>query len=276
MKEEIQELVGAGRLEEALALLAKYSSDGILLKGQYASAKRENNMGLLDSDDWRRSVARITHSVLELARYVEAPEPFHNGSTLSYEPAIYIAYNQNDFAQATKIERYLIQHGIRNIKYLQGMSAGEDIGRLMANKTRNTNFFLPIFSANSLREGWEGLQDHLVAFCNTLIQSNTIPLALDFSFAAPNFIEQEINRIDTELDDFDMQMLTPRLTQQLSNHSKIKETNLIGLRNNLPKIVQRLRNSKAIGIGGENFEAGMGKTIETIHSLVEYHRAAFL
>ncbi len=68
VRAKIQDLVSQGRLEEALNELVKIAPDAILLKGQYASAKRENSLGLLDSDDWRRTVARITHSALEMAR----------------------------------------------------------------------------------------------------------------------------------------------------------------------------------------------------------------
>ena len=65
---KIQDLVGQGRLEEALNELVKVNSDAILLKGQYAAAKRENNMGIMESSDWARTIARLNNAVLELAR----------------------------------------------------------------------------------------------------------------------------------------------------------------------------------------------------------------
>jgi len=65
---KIQELVGQGRLEEALNELVKVNSDAILLKGQYAAAKRENNMGIMESGDWNRTVARLNNAVLEMVR----------------------------------------------------------------------------------------------------------------------------------------------------------------------------------------------------------------
>lgn len=68
LRERIQSLVGQGDLEDALTELVKVVPDAILLKGQYASAKRENGLGLLDSDDWRRTVARLNNAVLEMAR----------------------------------------------------------------------------------------------------------------------------------------------------------------------------------------------------------------
>ncbi len=68
LQKKIQDLVGAGRLEEALNELVQVNSDAILLKGQYASAKRENNMGILESGEWQRTVNRLNNAVLELAR----------------------------------------------------------------------------------------------------------------------------------------------------------------------------------------------------------------
>lgn len=68
LKTKIQDLIAQGRLEDALNELVKVLPDAILLKGQYSSAKRENSLGLLDSDDWRRTIARLNNSVLEMAR----------------------------------------------------------------------------------------------------------------------------------------------------------------------------------------------------------------
>ena len=70
LQKKIQDLVGAGRLEEALNELVKVNSDAILLKGQFASAKRENNMGILENSEWQRIVNRLNNAVLELARGV--------------------------------------------------------------------------------------------------------------------------------------------------------------------------------------------------------------
>lgn len=68
LRAKIQDLVGQGELEEALTELVKVVPDAILLKGQYTSAKRENGLGLLDGDDWRRTIARLNNAVLEMAR----------------------------------------------------------------------------------------------------------------------------------------------------------------------------------------------------------------
>jgi len=40
------------------------------------------------------------------------------------------------------------------------------------------------------------------------------------------------------------------------------------LRNNLPKIVQRLRNANVIDISGQHFESGMNRVLQTIQSTV--------
>ncbi len=68
VRTKIQELVGQGRLEEALNELVKINSEAILLKGQYAAAKRENNMGIMESGDWNRTTARLNNAVLEMVR----------------------------------------------------------------------------------------------------------------------------------------------------------------------------------------------------------------
>ncbi len=69
-REKIQDLISQGRIEDALTELVRVVPDAVLLKGQYAAAKRENGLGLLDGDDWRRTVARITNGALEMARTI--------------------------------------------------------------------------------------------------------------------------------------------------------------------------------------------------------------
>jgi hypothetical protein len=91
----IQNLIAAGRLKDALTELAKIHPDAILLKGQYTSAERENNLGLLDGGDWRRVVARITQSALELTRQYGGPVYVDNSVHVT---AITINMTGTDFA----------------------------------------------------------------------------------------------------------------------------------------------------------------------------------
>lgn len=70
---QIQNLIAAGRLKDALTELARIHPDAILLKGQYAAAERENGLGILEGGDYRRTINKITHSALEIARQYSSP-----------------------------------------------------------------------------------------------------------------------------------------------------------------------------------------------------------
>ena len=66
MKEEIRQLIAKGKLDEALNKMLPFSDDVILLKSQLASAKRDNNMGVIDRDDYTRTINRLNYAALSL------------------------------------------------------------------------------------------------------------------------------------------------------------------------------------------------------------------
>jgi hypothetical protein len=68
IRKELEDLISAGSLEEALTRMVDLIPDARMLKGQYASAKKENMMGLLDNDFWFRRQNQITYSALELLK----------------------------------------------------------------------------------------------------------------------------------------------------------------------------------------------------------------
>ncbi|MEO6760314.1 MAG: CHAT domain-containing protein, partial [Saprospiraceae bacterium] len=68
LKAKIEDFISKGQIEAALDELTKINADAILLKGKYTAAKRENNMGLLAGDEWRRTLAQINYAVLEMVR----------------------------------------------------------------------------------------------------------------------------------------------------------------------------------------------------------------
>jgi len=68
LKKEIRELVGKARLEEAIQKLTTVLPEATQVKAQFSAARHEKMMGMLDSDEWFKANAKITHATLELLK----------------------------------------------------------------------------------------------------------------------------------------------------------------------------------------------------------------
>jgi hypothetical protein len=111
MKEEIKQLIGKGKLEEALNKLLPFSDDVILLKAQLSAAKKDNSIGVMERSEFAMVTARINYSALNLLDDIELPEnEVTNTSSNSSQPTptpsptpnkipkIFISYSHDDKA----------------------------------------------------------------------------------------------------------------------------------------------------------------------------------
>lgn len=73
MQAQINLLISSGQTSEALAELAKYSADALLLQAQYNSGLKNYNLGLIDFGEWGRTQARVNLSALEIAKKLSGP-----------------------------------------------------------------------------------------------------------------------------------------------------------------------------------------------------------
>ena len=73
MQAQINLLISSGQTSEALAELAKYSADALLLQAQYNSGLKNYNLGLIDFGEWGRTQARVNLSALEIGRALRHP-----------------------------------------------------------------------------------------------------------------------------------------------------------------------------------------------------------
>lgn len=180
----IQTLIASGRLEEALSELVKIQPDAILLKGQYASAKRENGLGLLDGDDWRRTVARITHSALEMAgkttvfvqnnTYITFLKEDQPGNELALFNKIFRALNQMVEDQSFPLAEIgeAVQAFNRHLPVSELVESFEDFQK--SKYTKNTE----AYRINAYREFVESLlenkQDFIEAVKHIVTEKQTV------------------------------------------------------------------------------------------------------
>lgn len=273
-KAQIQELISLGKTEEALELLEQLNSDAVLLQSRYNGAKRQYSMGMIDFSDWSRVQAQINYAALEMMNAVKSSAPAFkpsapkNSKEINDKPEVYLAYNLKDKFIAQLIMTFLKKNDISIIDYLQ-INVGQSITDFVINKALKSEFILVLVSENSLRGGWIGMERYLDVFSNSLIQRNVIPIALDTSYSDANFIKNEITRIEEELDKLDLTILKNPKSKILVENLESEKADLTVYYNNLPKIVQRLRNVSVIEISKDHFKSGMDKVLHRIRKNTE-------
>jgi hypothetical protein len=66
MEQQIRLLIQQGKTKEALDLMTPHSNEAIMLRGRVSQLERNNNMGMLDFNDYSREINRINFSILSL------------------------------------------------------------------------------------------------------------------------------------------------------------------------------------------------------------------
>ena len=76
MEQQIEKLIGAGRLEEALDLLKQVDKQAaLLLQAQYNEGRRQLDDGVIEPKEWRRISARLANSVLKTLQKIKPAKP---------------------------------------------------------------------------------------------------------------------------------------------------------------------------------------------------------
>ncbi len=270
MKEQIQQLIANGQIKDALNILVRLNSDAVLLQAQYNSGEKQFNLGLLDFSDWQRIQARVIFAALEMAGKAVPSRPEKtNPATGAPTPEIFLVYNEGDIETAQMIKKYFSRHGILSINDFSSLNAGQEISDFVKDKAFKSQFILVLISRNSIKEGWTGLERHLDVLSNSLIQNNVIALALDDSFTKPGFVEQEILDLEKKLDVLEDQLHQKAALKQPLWDLEAQKADLTFRFNNLPKIVQRLRNIWVTDIGGDKFESAMQKVLQMIQKALD-------
>lgn len=272
MEERIKELLNLGQIQEALDLLVKLDSSAILLASRFNNLRKTYSHGMIDFSEYSRGSAQISYAILESLNEIERNKRAitTSSSPLSNAITIWIAHNRKDNRMANQVKAYLRHRDIYDIKNLTSKDAGDRLKDFVANKAIKTQFLLILCSANSMSAGWTGLEQHLDILSNSLTQRNVIPLLLDDTVYQLDVVTRILYQIEEQLDKVE----EDRPKEKYANHSLVNDieydrVSLSVLRNNLPKIVQRLRNASVVDISGEHFELGMEKVLKTIQQTLE-------
>lgn len=204
MKEQIQKLIAAGRLEEALELLAKLTDQAILLQARFSDGKRQYNSGTLTFPEWSQVQAKVNYAALEMLNspFIGQNADFGgptqtgtgdgnvygsgtgtgNGGQAGGRRKVFISYSQKDLETAEKVSDYLRLKGLDPLIDNEVLKPGESIEDFVKRALRDNSAVLFLVSSNSLLSGWVGLEIIMSNYAKDLLDTQLIPVALDKSW----------------------------------------------------------------------------------------------
>ena len=273
MKEQIQQLIANGQTKEALNLLVQISDDAVLLQSQFSNGERQFNLGTIDFSEWQRIQARVNFAALELVGKTGSPpvapqiRPEQGKQTHAADDAksgVFISYNHDDRDQVDKIRAALENSGLSVFIDTDDMAAGQPIKEFIQNRMKEKGFILSVVSQNSLRSGWVGIESDLSFYSQLFGGRMFLPVRLDNSFLQDDFLLEAIGFIDTKLVDLDAKIQKAKELRVSALPYESKRNRLQELRENLPKILDRLQNVLTVDVSDTNFDNGMQKVVSTI------------
>ncbi len=278
MKEQILQLIGDGRTEDALALLAQATSEAILLQSRYSAGKKQYNMGLIEFSEWQRTQAQINYAALELANSLKenAPgaantntagstgNPGQSGKTAT-QRTVFISYNHGDAEVARQVRTFLDGNQVDVIIDEDDMPAGKSIMEFIQESIKKCDAVLSIVSSKSLESGWVGQESVASMYAVWLADKIFIPVKLDnvafdidFQIMAQENLQKKIEDLDTKIGKLRQLGGDPRAFDDDRNR-------LFELKNNLGQIIQRLKSVLMLDITAANFDASMRKVLDRLN-----------
>ncbi|MDX2133599.1 MAG: TIR domain-containing protein [Saprospiraceae bacterium] len=274
--DNVRDLIAAGRLEDALDILAKSNPDAVLLKGRYSSGKRQYSMGLVDFSEWQRVQNQIAYAALELAGDAGkgasakdnpsgAPKPPASKEP-SVQKKVFISYNHGDADTAVKIQEALANAGLEVIIDRKDMPAGMKIMDFIQQSIRAADVVLSVVSAKSLRSGWVGQESVASIYAVWLADKQFIPVRLDDEVFDIDFQLETQDKLNQKIDELDGKLT--RLRQSGGSDEAFREdlTRMIDLKNNMGKILQRLNSVLILDVRPDQFQHSLEKVIQTIQA----------
>jgi hypothetical protein len=272
MEQLVQQLIAAGRLEDALEVLVKNNVDGaIQLKGQFATAKREQIRGTMTFSDWGIIQNRITYSALELVKSatnaIDLTAATSNASASNAPAAngtpktVFISYNHGDKDTARRIHDYLKARNYRVILDVEQMEAGGSIVDFIKQSIKNSQYVVSIVSERSLQSGWVGKESVAASFASWLTDQSSVVVSLDNKFTDTGFYITALRSIKEKLTQKEAEIAEIRELDGDPTPVETEKKRLFDLQKNLGDILDRLRETLVVDVSGDQFEAGMAKVV---------------
>ncbi len=276
----IKLLISKGKIKNAISELSKIlkreDKDGLeneltSLSARFNNNEKQKRIGVIMVTDynleWRRILDALTSLVQE---HQENTDQLDSKDivkpTKDSSRTVFISYNHKDQESVSKLKDELKSNGIEVIIDADSMKAGEDIKDFIEKSISNSNVTLSIISNASLLSGWVGMETINTFFAVKIKKDRKfIACFLDDDFFNKDFTLKAVEKIDQDISEIENLMSEYSEKKLDTGDLNTEKTRLYDLRNNLDKIIGKLRGSLCIDIRGEQFEQNLPKILEAIN-----------
>jgi len=186
-------------------------------------------------------------------------------SKRSGKKRVFISYSHADAGTATEVREYLRRSGFDVIFDAESMAAGGNIKDFIANSVREADAVVSIVSTRNLLSAWVSLETAASFEREQWQQSKVfVPCTLTSDFLLPDFRLRCTNEIDARLREIE-NLLPQYAGQKLDSTDLDQEKNrLYDLRNNLGKVLARLKDSLSLDLREETLHQNLKRLVESL------------
>ena len=241
------------------------------LSARFNKNERQKRTGVISETDynleWNRILDALTSLVQEHQENTgqldskDIVKPRKDSSR-----TVFISYNHKDQEISFKLKNALKSNGIDVIIDADSMQAGDAIKEFIEESIANSNITLSVISNASLLSGWVGMETINTFFAVKINKDRKfIACFLDDDFFNKEFTLKAVDKIDQDISEIENLMSEYSEKKLDTGDLNAEKTRLYDLRNNLDKIIGKLRGSLCIDIRGEQFEQNLPKILEAIN-----------
>lgn len=272
-KRYFEELLGSGKVQqlinEWLDVLQQSGQDDLygdilLLSSRHSRNEEKGRKQIISEADYNLEQNKITNSIRDYLKDFKLPES--KASTLSINKKVFISYNHKDKKVADVLKIELEKVGIEVAIDSEDMLAGDDIKKFIEESIKNTDITLSLVSSNSLLSAWVAMESVNTFYAQKVVDKKYIAAFIDSSFFNRNYVDKALNKIDKEISNI-KKMISTRLGKNRNITDLQTELERYNdLSHNLPKVIQRLKDSLSVDITNGNFGVGINRIIHSIKS----------
>ncbi len=288
IQEKIHSLVAGDDIKKSFEILLNSSlnieedllNELRVLSARFNKNEKNKRRDVISNDDYSREHAKITNSLLQVISDVSENIDSNDDRKTDLTPVqespdksddktgkrkVFVSYNHKDQAVALRIKEGLVEQGFSVILDIDAIRAGEDIKTFIDDSVANSDCTLSLVSLNSLMSGWVGMET-INTFFHEKFDNNKLFIAcyLQDEFMAKDFVLKAAKKIDTELAEINALIAEHNANNLDCTHLNYEKTRYFDLRNNLDKIIARLKNSVCVDIRDDLFDQGMERVLQAL------------
>ncbi|MCB1802530.1 MAG: toll/interleukin-1 receptor domain-containing protein [Gammaproteobacteria bacterium] len=211
-------------------------------------AAKNRRRGLISAAEEESIRSRVRFAALDILREAGS---WSQGTLTPGSPsaAAFLSYSRQDADAVRRIKSGLEDHGIQVHIDDTDMRPGEDIEQFIRRSVSDSDAVISVVSSDSLLSPWCGLENALTLYSEMLShEDKLIATYLDETFLDVNFRLAATDRIDAKLEE--IEKLLAQYAQRKIDGSDLQrqQSRLFELRNNLGKILDRLRNTLCLDV----------------------------